>query len=226
MLLTKWLFTFIIFAILLQGCSTRDDQTNVLLQQADNLEAQEQFAQASEIYEKAYSLNKDASPMQLYILLNDARICLQAKNYNKAIENCQKGLDICQSVYGSKDMLSASFLFVLASAYDGLKENDKAVNTYKTIMTMTPLSRCRRNVVVMMPLIKMGDIEFKRNNLQKALYCYQSADEVSASTDTIQRLISYRQALCSAALFHNKEAEFYFKKALPYLSYQSAPQDI
>jgi tetratricopeptide (TPR) repeat protein len=225
--LTSSLLAIVI--ILLQSCSLAEDSTDRLLRKARDLECLGRLKEAEGVYEQLSCFTfKDEDPMQLVFLMNQARFYLRIKNYSKTILICQKATKACQSSYGANDTLNASILFVLASAYAGLKEYDKASLNYKAIMAFIPKSRCSSNVVELLPLIKLGDIEFSQNNLQQALKLYKEAYAAggATSTDMISRLLNYRMALCSMALGQNREAELYFKNSLPILSTNAAPKDI
>lgn len=228
MLISKKLYLSLIIAItLLQSCSILvENPTDALLRKAKDLEYAGQFTEAEDAYNKVYDLNREASPVQLSILLNKARLYLRTKNYTKVIHTCEEGLKVCRSIFGPKDMLNASFLFVLGSAYDNAEEYGKAISTFKSIMTFASYSSCSRDLVNIMPLIKLGDIEFKKNNLQKAIKYYREAYAIGQLSETMRRVISYRLALCFMTLKHNGEAELYFQNALPSEPTQSAPNDI
>ncbi len=212
--------------ILLQSCSIFEDRTDILLIKIQDLEYSGQFAEAEKVYDQVCSLNKEASPMQLSILLSEARFFLRTKNYSKSILICQKGLKVCRSIFGPDDMLNTSFLFVLASAYDNLKEYDKAIASYKRIMAFASHSPCSSDLVKLLPIVKLGDIAFKRNKLHEALRLYQAASVLTGTTEIMARLINYRLAICLLALGNKSMAETHFEKSLPYRSFHAAPKDM
>jgi tetratricopeptide (TPR) repeat protein len=217
-----------ISSALLQGCSViTENPVSALLREAKDFEYEGKFQQAEDAYNKLLNLNgKEASPMRLAILINQGRFYLRTKDYNKAIIVCQDGINECAAIYGSNDTLNASFLFVLASAYDQLGEYDKAIDLYKRIIALGQYSPCTQQYVALLPLVKLGDIEFKRGNPYKALAFYNNAYVIGQLSEVITRLISYRLALCSIALGHYDQAAIYFKNSLPHTTGQSAPKDI
>jgi tetratricopeptide (TPR) repeat protein len=217
-----------ISSVLLSGCSViTENPVSALLREAKDLEYDGKFLQAEDAYNKVSDLNgKEASPMRLAILINQGRFYLRTKDYNKAVIVCQDGINECAAVYGPNDTLIASFLFVLASAYDQLGEYDKAIDLYKRIIALGQYSPCPQQYVALLPLVKLGDIEFKRGNLYKALTFYNNAYVTGQLSEVITRLISYRLSLCSMALGRYDQAEVYFKNSLPHTPTQSAPKDI
>jgi tetratricopeptide (TPR) repeat protein len=229
---SKKLFTnlknvFIILSVL-QGCSfITEDPTNILLRQAKDFEYQGKFTEAEAAYKKVYEVNGNiANPMRLSILINQARFYLRTKDYQKAVSTCEDGLKYCREVYGPNDMLNVSFLFVLAAAYDKLQDYDKALIAYKRVIALAQFSPCTVDFVSVLPLTKMGDIEFKRYNLDKAFKLYEQAYATGHVSEMIARFISYRLARCSLAMGHSDQAENYFKNALPYEPALAAPKDI
>ncbi len=213
--------------ILLQSCSIAENAKTTLMRKARSFEYSDEYAKAEEIYKQIDILNpNEASPLHLFILLNESRLYLLMKNYSKAILTCKKGLKLCQSLYGCNDMLNTSFLFVLASAYDEMKKYDEAITIYESIKTFSPYSRCGKDLVEILPLIRLGDIQFKKKNLHSALKLYLEAFAKGRLSKTIGKLISYRLARCYEALGQYTEADIKFKDALPTLSTESAPKNI
>ncbi len=215
--------------ILLQSCTLSEDPTDTLLRRARNLENMEHFREAEEIYDKLANITcKDGDPLQLAVLMYQARFYLKTKKYSKTILACQKAMKVCEQTYGADASIKASILAILASAYTGLEDYDNAILNYKSIIALAPKSLCSKDMVEIMPLIDLGDIEFKRNNLRSALKLYQAvyARSGAFSKYIMHRLINYRLALCWMALGDNRKALSYFKDSLPFLSTDAAPQGI
>ncbi len=212
--------------VLLQSCSILETPVDALLRKARDCEFSGQFAKTEALYDQAYNLNAKADRMQLSILLDKARFLLRVQNYNEAILSAKKGLQLCQSLLGPNDMLNSSFLFILASAYDNLKEYDKATMIYNHIIAFAPNSPCSKELVMLIPLIKLGDIEFKNNHLHQAFILYKRAYAIAEPAEIMCMIISYRLALCCVSMHQNIEADFYFKQALPRNAHHSAPKDI
>ncbi len=223
------LYLPVLVIILLQSCSLTEDPGDSLLRKARYLQTEGHFKQAEEVYDKLSMLSfKEKDPLQLSILLNQARFYLKTKKFNKTIATCDKATQICQAIYGANDSLNRSILFILASAYAGLGEYDKALLNYKSIQKSASKSLCSKDVVELLPLIKSGDLEFKRNNLPAAFQYYLKALSIGApdSTEMIARLINYRLALCSMALGNKCSAEIFFRNSLPHAFDHAAPRDI
>jgi len=217
---------FILLVLLMQGCSITEDPRDKLLRTAIDLEYEKKFAEAEKVYKKVETVNTGPDLMQLSILLNEARFYLRTKNYAQAIAISKKGLQICPMVCGTTDMLNCSFLFVLASAYDNLEDYDNAIATYKQIIAFGPYSPCSKDLVTLLPVIKLGDIEFKEGHQQNALMYYKEAYELGKLSDAMMRVISYRLALCNISLKRYSAADSQFNIALPHKAHDSAPKDI
>lgn len=220
----------LVLIFLLQSCSLlKESQTEGLLRQARDLEFAGHTQEAEKIYDKISHFDiKKAGPIELAILLNQARFYLKLKNYDKTLLVSQKAKKVCESVYGPADALNASILFLMASAYEGLGEYDKATANCKGIMLYGIKTLSSKNMVEVLPLIKLGDIQFQKGNPVEALKFYKEAYALGGlmSTDMMFRVINYRMALCSMSLGDNSAASTYFKNSLPHAGDNAAPMDI
>lgn len=209
-----------------QGCSIFEDPRDHALRKAQDFDYAGQYAAAEKTYQEAYRIYQSTDPLRLSLLLNEARFYLRRKNYKKTISLCEEGLKTCQPVFGPKDMINTSFLFVLASAYDNSKDYDKAGLLYKKIMSFAPDSACSSEFVNLLPMLKLGDIEFKKGNFLSALKWYESALSIDQKNEISRKLINYRLALCNIALRRNDKAAIYYYAALPRGPWDAAPKDI
>lgn len=206
----------------MQGCSMSEDSTHLLLREARNLESLGDFKKAEGTFKKIPVLDdKKSSPLQLAILMNMARFYLRINDYSKVIIICDKASRACDEVYGPNDELKASILFIQACAYEGLKDYDKAKSIYKSLLLFAQQHQRAKEMRSLLPLIKLGDIEFRKNNFQQALKLYYKASVITLLPNPLYRILNYRLAVCSIALGRISGAEFYFGNSLP-LEYRAA----
>ncbi len=167
-----------------------------------------------------------SSRLKLAVLLDMAGFYLRTKNYAETISICDRAIKVCEDVYGSHDRLRDTILFMLASSYEGLKDYDRSISIYNSLLRSdeqnTPVNKMRN----ILPLIKLGDIAFKQNNEKKALKLYHEAYALPSFPDPLYRIINYRMAIACVALGRTSEAESYFKKSLPQGSYAAGPPQL
>jgi hypothetical protein len=80
-----------------------------------------------------------------------------------------------------------------------------------------------KELKIFVPLVKSGDLEFKKHNLSNALKTYREACAVCPIPRSLARLLNYRLALCSQQLDSCIDPEKYFKNALPQQVQDVAP---
>jgi tetratricopeptide (TPR) repeat protein len=219
--------TLITTIISLAGCAVSEDSTHNLLREARNLEFSGEFKKAEEAFKKIPVLNnRESSPLQLAALIDMAAFYLRTKDYAKAIITCDKALRVCDDVYGPNDGLRASILFIQASAYEDLKDYDKATSIYNSLILFAQRSPQTKEMRSMLPLVRLGDIQFKKNNFQRALKLYYKASVITLLPDPLYRIINYRLGVCSVALGRTSGSESYFKNSLPVHYWEAGPAEL
>jgi tetratricopeptide (TPR) repeat protein len=206
----------LVMIMVLSGCSFSEDETHALLREARTFESMGQFKEAEEAFKKISILkDKEPTPLKLAVLMNMANFYLRTAEFKKAINISDDALKLCDKVYGPNDPLKTSILFEQASAYEGLKNNKKAVSIYHALLDFAdprPDAMPMRNLL---PLAKLGDIAVKQNDLDAGSAYYERALRLTVLPIRTWRSLNYRLAICSAALGHNLLAESYFKNSLP-----------
>ena len=155
-----------------------------------------------------------------------AEFYLRRKYYSQTIVICNRAIKACAEVYGANKALEASILFMLACAYEGLKEYDKATLIYNSLLVFAEKQPGAEKMRSLLPLLKLGDIAVKQNNLSQALRLYKKAYTGNWLPYPIYRVLSYRLAICSMALRHNVEAESFFKSSLPTGPQEAGPAQL
>ncbi len=211
----------------LQACSLSEDATHTLLRKACELEFSGDVKKAEETFRQIPVLaDKKFTPLQLAVLTNMARFYLRTKNYPKAIITCDKALKICDEVYSANDQLKASILFTQASAYEGLTDYNKAKSIYNSLVIFAQQNNATKEMRSLLPLLKLGDLEFKQNNFEQAFRLYHRASLSTLLPYPIYRIINYRMAFCSLALGHYSLAETEFKNSLPTNHREPGPAEL
>ncbi len=211
----------------MQGCTVSEDSTHTLLREARDLECLGDFKQAEETLKNIPVLDdKESSPLQLAALMNMGTFYLRIKDYSKAIIICDKALRACNEVYGPNDELKASILFMQASAYEGLKDYDKAKSIYNSLLLLAQQHPQAKEIRSLLPLVRLGDIEFRKNNYQQALKLYYKASMITLLPYPLYRILNYRLAVCSVALGRTSGSESYFKNSLPLEHRAAGPAEL
>lgn len=210
------LLIFIVAIISLQDCTVSEDSTHTLLREARDLEYSGSFKKAEETFKSIPILNnKEASPLRLAILMDMGTFYLRIKEYAKAIIICDKALKVCDDVYDPNDALKISILFMQASAYEELSDYDKAKSIYNSLLLSAEHDPQAKEMRILLPLVRLGDMEFKKNNYQQALKLYYKASTMTLLPDPFYRILNYRMGVCSVALGRTAGSEGYFKSSLP-----------
>jgi len=220
--------TILTLAIIgLQGCSMAEDSTHNLLREARDLESLGNFKAAEDTFKKIPILNdKKSSLLKLAVLMDMSKFYLRVEDYTKAIIVCEQALKVCDEVYGPTDQLRTSILFTNACAYEGLKDDDKAKSIYTSLFLSAQQLHQAKEMRSLLPLVKLGDIEFRKNNFEQAFKLYYKASTITLLPSPLYRILDYRLAICSIALGRTAGAERYFKDSLPPDFRSSAPPEL
>lgn len=217
----------IAFIISLHGCSLTENAIDRQLQEANEYEFAGKLSKAEEIYKSMPVLQETkASPMQLVALTNMGKFYLRIKNYKETISICKKAIRVDTLIYGDYDGLKSPLLFMLGLAHEGLKEYEQATIIYRNLLSNKGLSSVANDMKFLLPLIRLGDIEFKQKKYLSALKYYLKAYSISPLPIEIYRNLSYRIAFCSANLKYYHLAEKHFKNSLPSRASQVGPSDL
>jgi tetratricopeptide (TPR) repeat protein len=213
---TNWILFFALATMSLSSCVISDDINHVRLREARNLESTGDFVNAEKSYLSISALREiRPSRLQLAVLINMSEFYLKIKKHQKAIDTCKNALKVADKIYGETDPINISILFLLALAYEGNSDLDKASLIYESIRLYAAERPGESIMRGLLPIIKLGDIAFKQHNINEALLYYRKAYATGLIPQPLFRLLCYRIAVCNAALNRNIETEIYLQKSLP-----------
>jgi tetratricopeptide (TPR) repeat protein len=206
----------LVVIIVLSGCSISEDRTHALLRNARVFESIGKLKEAEGAFKEISILkDKKPTPLKLAVLMDMTNFYLRTAEFEKALNVSDEALRVCDEVYGPSDPLMTSILFEQASACEGLKNYQKAISMFHSLLNFAD---CRPNAAAirnLLPLAKLGDIAIKQNNLDEGIAYYQTALTLPTLPLRPWKSLNYRLAISYAALGNNSAAESHFKASLP-----------
>lgn len=147
------------------------------------------FEKALECYDAALEIDPDD---QIY-RVNKAAVYIEQKEYQKCIDECNKGIEIAREKHNSYETIAKLF-FKLGNAFAKLEKYDEAIKAYKDSMVEAPLKQVKEKLLDVERL-KAEKERLAYINPEKALEHKEKGNELMKEGKVPEAIKEYDEAI-------------------------------